>query len=72
MHARAGASYRVGHRLALAGRHHRTQMDAFKLRYRHQPPRVHPHWMLLIAVVASLAMLVLASMLAGSGSLPLR
>ncbi|HSB21827.1 MAG TPA: hypothetical protein VLE94_01835 [Burkholderiaceae bacterium] len=47
-------------------------MDAFTLRYRHQPPRVHPHWMLLIAVVASLAMLVLASMLAGSGSLPLR
>jgi hypothetical protein len=51
---------------------HRTQMDALKLRYRHQPPRVHPHWMLLIAAVASLAMLVLASMLAGPGSLPLR
>jgi len=47
-------------------------MDALKLRYRHQPPRVHPHWMLLIAAVASLAMLVLASMLAGQGSLPLR
>ncbi len=72
MHARAGASYRVGHCLAPAGRHHRTQMDAFELRYRQQPPRVHPHWMLLIAAVASLAVLVLASMLAGSGSLPLR
>ena len=47
-------------------------MDTWKLRYRHEPPRLHPHWLLLIAALASLAMLVLACVLAGPGSLPLR
>jgi len=46
-------------------------MDFFELRHRH-PPRLHPHWLLLIAALASLAMLMLACMLAGPGSLPPR
>ena len=47
-------------------------MDTWNLRYRHEPPRLHPHWVLLIAAPASLAMLVLACMLADPGSVPLR
>ncbi|HTP70909.1 MAG TPA: hypothetical protein VML58_01725 [Burkholderiaceae bacterium] len=46
-------------------------MDTFKLRYRHDS-RLHPHWLLLVAALASLGMLVLACVLAGPGSLPLR
>ena len=46
-------------------------MDTYELRYRHQP-RLHPHWLLLIAALASLGMLVLACMLAGPGSPLLR
>ncbi|HEU5293171.1 MAG TPA: hypothetical protein VFU71_00125 [Burkholderiaceae bacterium] len=47
-------------------------MDTLKLRYRHQPPRLHAHWVLLIAALAALAMVVLACVLTGPGSLPLR
>ena len=47
-------------------------MDTWKLRYRHQPPRLHAHWLLLIAALASLAMLVLACVLVDPGSVPLR
>jgi len=46
-------------------------MDTFKLRYRPEP-RLHAHWLLLGAALASLCMLVLACVLAGPGSLPLR
>ncbi|HSW23347.1 MAG TPA: hypothetical protein VLJ62_11315 [Burkholderiaceae bacterium] len=46
-------------------------MDTWNLRYR-QEPRLHPHWVLLIAALASLAMLVLACMLADPGAVPLR
>jgi hypothetical protein len=47
-------------------------MDTWNLRYRHAPPRLQAHWLLLIAALASLAMLVLACVLADPGSLPLR
>ena len=47
-------------------------MDTWKLRYRHESPRLHAHWLLLVAVLASLAMLVLACVLADPGSVPLR
>jgi len=47
-------------------------MDTWNLHYRQQPPRVHPHWVLLIAALASLAMLVLACMLADPGAVPVR
>jgi hypothetical protein len=47
-------------------------MDTWKLRYRHEPPRFHAHWLLLIAALASLAMLVLACALVDPGSVPLR
>jgi hypothetical protein len=47
-------------------------MDTLKLRYRQEPPRLQAHWVLLIAALASLAMLVLACMLADPASLPLR
>ena len=47
-------------------------MDTLNLRYRHAPTRLQPHWLLLIAALASLAMLVLACMLADPGSMPLR
>ncbi|HEY6510442.1 MAG TPA: hypothetical protein VI032_00600 [Burkholderiaceae bacterium] len=43
-------------------------MDTWNLRYRHEPPRLHAHWVLLIAALASLAMLVLACMLADPGA----
>lgn len=46
-------------------------MDTFELRYRHQPLRMQPRWMLLVAVLASLGMLVLASVLAGPAVPPL-
>jgi len=47
-------------------------MDTWKLRYRYEPPRLQPHWLLVIAALASLAMLVLACALADPGSMPLR
>ena len=47
-------------------------MDTLNLRYRHAPTRLQPHWLLLLAALASLAMLVLACMLADPGSVPLR
>jgi len=47
-------------------------MDTWKLRYRHESPRLHAHWVLPIAALASLAMLVLACMLADPASVPLR
>ena len=47
-------------------------MDTLNLRYRHAPQRLQPHWLLLIAALASLAMLVLACMLADPGTLPPR
>jgi hypothetical protein len=47
-------------------------MDTFKLRDRHQPPRLQAHWLLLIAALASLAMIVLACALADPGSMPPR
>jgi hypothetical protein len=47
-------------------------MDTLKLRYRHQQTRMHAHWLLPIAALASLAMLVLACMLVDPGSVPLR
>ena len=60
-------------RMVPRGRSNESQpMNTWKLRYRHEPPRLHPHWVLLIAALASLAMLVLACMLADPGSVPLR
>jgi len=47
-------------------------MDTWNLRYRQEPPRLHAHWVLLIAALASLAMLVLACMLADPGAVSLR
>jgi hypothetical protein len=47
-------------------------METLNLRLRHEPPRVGAHWLLLITALASLAMLVLACMLADPGSVPLR
>ena len=47
------------------------QMDAYELPHRQQP-RLHPHWLLLIAALASLGMLVLACALSGPGSPLLR
>ena len=47
-------------------------MNTWRLRLRHEPLRLHAHWMLPIAALASLAMLVLACMLADPGALPLR
>lgn len=44
-------------------------MDTWKLRLRHHPPRLQAHWMLLIAALTSLAMLVLACVLAGPPTL---
>jgi hypothetical protein len=56
-----------------SGRSNESQpMDTWKLRYRHEPPRLGAHWLLLITALASLAMLVLACMLADPGSVPLR
>jgi len=46
-------------------------MDTFELRHRHGS-RWQTHALLLIAVLASLAVMVLAGALAGSGGLPLR
>jgi len=49
-----------------------VRMDTWNLHYRQEPPRLHAHWVLLIAALASLAMLGLACMLADPGALPLR
>jgi hypothetical protein len=56
-----------------SGRSNEPQsMNTWNLRYRPAPPRLHAHWLLLIAALASLAMLVLACVLADPGSMPLR
>jgi hypothetical protein len=47
-------------------------MDILNLRSRLESARLQAHWLLLIAALASLAMLVLACMLADPGAVPLR
>jgi len=51
--------------------HEATTMDTFELRHRHGS-RWQAHALLLIAVLASLAMMVLAGALVAAGGPPLR
>lgn len=59
----------VARSVSLRGRK-ATTMDTFELRHRHGS-RWQAHALLLIAVLASLAMMVLAGALVAAGSLPL-
>lgn len=63
------ASYRCAHPPSTARAEEVATMNAWRLRLRHQPPRLQAHWMLLLAALASLAVLVLACMLADPGPL---